>query len=78
MGKPTHHDLNYFKQRIQSRHVDDPEDLERTIEELKEIVHGINKGIEVLAKLGKYPDAKMLENKKGFEEVLEKYLVLKK
>ncbi len=76
MGKPTHHDLNYFKQRITSRHSEDPEDREQTIAELKEIVHGINRGIEVLATLGKYPDAKMLENKKGFEEILEKYLKL--
>lgn len=78
MGKPTHHDLNYFKQRITSRHSEDPEDLERTIGELQEIVRGINKGVEVLARLGKYPDDKMLENKKGFEEVLERYLALKK
>lgn len=78
MGKPTHHDLNYFKQRLNSRHVDVPEDVVRTIKELEEIVQGINKGMDILKKLGKYPDQKMRENKEGFEEVLSRYKELTK
>lgn len=66
MGKPNHHDTNYFTQRIESRHNIDLEDMERCHAEILEVIDGIVKGFALLEKLGKYPDPKVLENKNQF------------
>lgn len=70
MTTPEHHDINYFRQRIKSRHRDDLADMQRCIAELEQIIKGIDKGLEILKTHGKYPDQKVLDNKKDYRALL--------
>lgn len=73
MATPEHHDINYFKQRIKSRHRDNFEDMKRCINELQQIVNGLEKGLKVLKNHNKYPDQKVLDNKASYSELLEEF-----
>ncbi len=73
MGKPIHHDVNYFAQRIESRHNTDIEEMERCLVEIREVIQGIVKGFTLLEKIGKYPDPKVVDNKNRFIELEQQY-----
>ncbi len=50
----------------------DVSELKKAQLEIKEILNGLDKGLKVLAKLGRPPDKKVLDNQKKFQELKQK------
>ena len=63
-------DLPYYQQLLDT--IEDI-DADTAILQMEEYLSGIEKGLEVLKKARKYPDRIVLENQKGFRELIIRY-----
>ncbi len=63
-------DLAYFEHLLETI---TSEEVDQAICEMEEYLAGIEKGLKVLKKIGKYPDKVVLENQKGFTDLIVRY-----
>ena len=66
-------DVNYYQERLERLSKNDQDTIKMSIDEIEDILAGIEKGLRVLDRLDKYPDKIVIENKTAFTILVTDY-----
>ena len=72
------HPPEFFEQLLNSPEELTQEQIEEHVEEVENTINQMEKGFEMLKKMGRQPDNKVLENHKRFTKIAKNLLSLRK